>query len=260
MGIMSRYFIHMAYDGTFYHGWQVQPNGLTVQEVLENALSVLLQQKVQVTGAGRTDTGVHASFFVAHFEFAHKSTSLSFTGPEDPQFTFKINRFLPEDIVIYSIQKVDSALHARFSALQRSYQYHISTRKPLFNRAYSYHHYGRLDLERMNQCCELVMQTRDFTSFSKLHTDVRTNDCKVSYAGWKETGEGYVFEITSDRFLRNMVRSLVGTMLEAGQAKLDVEAFQRIVDAKDRGKAGQSVPAAGLFLVDITYPPNQFSP
>ncbi len=257
---MSRYFIHMAYDGTFYHGWQVQPNGKTVQEVLENALSVLLQNKIQVTGAGRTDTGVHASFFVAHFDLEESPASYSFSGPDDPQFTFKMNRFLPDDIVVYSIKKVESDLHARFSAIKRSYHYHISTRKPVFNRHYTYHHYGNLDLERMNQCCSVVLHTRDFTSFSKLHTDVKTNDCKVIRANWSETEGGYLFEISADRFLRNMVRSLVGTMLEAGQGKLDVETFQRIVDAKDRGKAGQSVPAAGLFLVDITYEKIQFSP
>ncbi len=250
---MSRYFIHMAFDGTAYHGWQIQPKGKTVQAVLENALSVLLQQKIQVAGAGRTDTGVHASFFIAHFEILENSVTGNLSGPEDPQFLFKLNRFLPKDIVVYRIRQVDPEMHARFSAKLRTYHYHISTNKPLFNRNYSYHFYGRLDLEALERCCEIILKTTDFTSFSKLHTDVKTNNCHVTCARWSEVEGGYLFEIQADRFLRNMVRSLVGTMLEAGQGKLDKAGFQRIVDACDRGKAGQSVPAAGLFLVDIAY-------
>ncbi|MDX2430736.1 MAG: tRNA pseudouridine(38-40) synthase TruA [Bacteroides sp.] len=250
---MKRYFIHMAYDGTNYHGWQVQPNGLTVQEVLENALSVILQEEIKVTGAGRTDTGVHASFYMAHFDIRREDSYGSFSGPDDPQFLFKLNRFLPEDIVIYKILEVTPDLHARFSATYRTYHYHISTRKPLFNRNYSHYVYGLLDLEAMNRCCGIIMKTTDFTSFSKLHTDVKTNNCKVIDAHWKEVDGAYLFEIKADRFLRNMVRSLVGTLLDAGQGKLDIGGFQSIVDAKDRGKAGQSVAAAGLFLVDIGY-------
>lgn len=253
----------MAYDGSAYHGWQVQANGKTVQEVLENALSTLLQQELSVTGAGRTDTGVHASFFIAHFDTKTRIQSTSFSGPDDPHFTFKLNRFLPNDIVVYDIREVDPEMHARFSATYRTYHYHISTLKPLYNRDYSFHLYGKLDLEAMYQCCEIIIKTTDFTSFSKLHTDVKTNNCSVSLAQWKEVEGGYLFEIKADRFLRNMVRSLVGTLIEAGQGKLDVEGFQRIVDARDRGKAGQSVPAAGLFLVDIAYEgfkPTQFVP
>jgi tRNA pseudouridine38-40 synthase len=243
----------MAYDGTEYHGWQIQPNGKTIQEVLENSLSVLLQLEVKVTGAGRTDAGVHASFFIAHFDIHQESLASHFSGPDDPQFVFKLNRFLPDDIVVYSIREVDPELHARFSALHRTYQYRISSQKPLFNRNYSYHLYGRLDMEAMNHCCEIILNTTDFTSFSKLHTDVKSNNCHVSKARWSELEGGYQFEIKADRFLRNMVRSLVGTMLETGQGKLDIEGFHGIVDARDRGKAGQSVPAAGLFLVDIGY-------
>lgn len=260
---MKRYFIHMAYDGSAYHGWQIQPNSKTVQEVLENALSVLLRQDIQVTGAGRTDAGVHASSFVAHFDTSGESSSAGFPGPDDQQFTFKLNRFLPADIVVYSIQEVDAEMHARFSACYRTYHYHISKRKPLFNRNYTHYLYGNLDLGLMNQCCEIILETADFTSFSKLHTDVKTNNCNVSLARWSEVKDGYLFEIKADRFLRNMVRSLVGTMLEAGQGKLSKKAFQKIVDSRDRGRAGQSVPAAGLFLVDIGYEgfrPTQFSP
>lgn len=243
----------MAYDGTGYHGWQHQPRVKTVQAVLDNALSVLLQQEIKVTGAGRTDTGVHASFFLAHFDWHGEGSFGNFSGPDDPQFTFKLNRFLPDDIVIHKIWEVKPDMHARFSATFRTYQYRISSQKPLFNRSYSHYVYGRLDLEAMNRCCNIILRTTDFTSFSKLHTDVKTNNCKVMAAHWKEVDEGYLFEIKADRFLRNMVRSLVGTMLDAGQGKLDLEGFQSIVDARDRGKAGQSVAAAGLFLVDIGY-------
>ena len=260
---MSRYFIHMAYDGSAYHGWQIQANGKTVQEVLENALSTLLQEEISVTGAGRTDTGVHASFFIAHFDTKIRIQSASFSGPDDPRFTFKLNRFLPDDIVVYGIGEVDPEMHARFSATYRTYHYHISTLKPLYNRDYTNHIYGELDLKAMNLCCDILINTTDFTSFSKLHTDVKTNNCNVRLAKWKEVEGGYLFEIKADRFLRNMVRSLVGTMIEAGHGKLDVDGFQRIVDAKDRGKAGQSVPAAGLFLVEIGYDginPTQFGP
>jgi tRNA pseudouridine38-40 synthase len=243
----------MAFDGSAYHGWQIQPNAKTVQEVLENALSTLLQQKIAVNGAGRTDTGVHASRFIAHFDIPVLNTTPKFHGPDDPQFLFKINRFLPGDMVVYRIWEVDAELHARFSASYRTYQYHISTIKPLYNRNYTHHLYGRLDSKAMDQCCKIILETTDFTSFSKLHTDVKTNNCHVTVAQWSEVENAYLFEITADRFLRNMVRSLVGTMLEAGLGKLDVKGFQKIADAKDRGKAGQSVPASGLFLVDIGY-------
>lgn len=254
---MSRYFIHMAYDGTAYHGWQVQPNSTTVQEILQHALSTLLKQDVAVTGAGRTDTGVHASFFVAHFDLQVKETAngdREFSGPDDDRFLYKLNRFLPEDIVAYKIWEVEKEMHARFSATYRTYHYRISTVKPLFNRLYSHFIYGPLDLDEIGKCCDILMETEDFTSFSKLHTDVKTNDCLVMSATWNEAGNGYLFEITADRFLRNMVRSVVGTLLDVGQGKLDSDGFQAIIHAKDRGKAGQSVPAKALFLVDIGYP------
>lgn len=250
---MSKYFIHMAYDGTNYHGWQVQPNGLTVQEVMEKALSTLLQEEISVTGAGRTDTGVHASCFVVHFDSTGKKVSKEFSAPNDPQFLFKINRFLPKDIVVYSIAEVSSDMHARFSATHRTYHYHISTEKPLFRRNYEHYIFGKLDVNAIEQCCQIILKTTDFTSFSKLHTDVKTNDCKVSTACWKEVEGGYLFEITADRFLRNMVRSIVGTLLDVGQGKINLDGFKAVVEAMDRGKAGQSAPARGLFLVDIGY-------
>lgn len=244
---MPRYFIHMAYDGTDYHGWQVQPNGKTVQQVLELALSTLLKQKITVTGAGRTDTGVHASFFAAHFD------SLITLNLQLENFIFKLNRFLPPDIVVYRVRQVPDEMHARFSATHRTYHYHISTIKPLYTRNYSHYIYGTLDVEEINRCCNIILETSDFTSFAKLHTDVKTNNCRVMQVEWKVVEEGYLFEIKADRFLRDMVRSLVGTLLDVGQGKIDRKDFKSVVNAKDRGRAGMSVPAKGLFLVDIGY-------
>jgi len=237
----------MAYDGTGYTGWQAQPNGKTVQQVMEHALTTMVREDVAVTGAGRTDTGVHASFFVAHFD-----TSVSGICDTE-QFIYKLNRFLPPDIVIYKIQEVHEEAHARFSATFRTYHYHISRIKPLFKRSYSYFVHRKLDTNEINSCCEIIKETTDFTSFSKLHTDVKTNNCTVMCAEWKSVDEGYLFEIKADRFLRNMVRSLVGTLLDVGLGKSDRNDFLRIIKARDRGQAGQSVPAKGLFLVDIGY-------
>jgi tRNA pseudouridine38-40 synthase len=243
----------MAFDGTAYCGWQIQPNEKTVQEVLEHALTTLLRQEISVTGAGRTDTGVHASYFIAHFDVEDPSRLPPDMEPDNGQFVFKLNRFLPPDIVVYKIFSVPGDLHARFSATYRTYHYHVSTIKPLYTRNYCYHVYGSLKLEAIQPCCALLLKTSDFTSFAKLHTDVKTNLCKVLHAEWKETDQGYLFEITADRFLRNMVRSLTGTLLDVGQGKLSVQEFSEIVEAKDRSRAGQSAPARGLFLVDIGY-------
>ncbi|TFH27704.1 MAG: tRNA pseudouridine(38-40) synthase TruA [Bacteroidia bacterium] len=250
---MTRYFIHMAYDGTAYCGWQIQPNEKTVQELVELALTTILRQEISVTGAGRTDTGVHASYFIAHFDVDDPSALPPVLDPEGEQFVFKLNRFLPPDIVIYKIYSVPSDVHARFSAIYRTYHYHISTLKPLFTRGYCHHVYGQLDLKAIQECCVLLPGISDFTSFAKLHTDVKTNNCHVMRADWTEVDNGYLFEIKADRFLRNMVRSLTGTLLDVGQGKLTVQEFKDIVEAKDRSKAGQSVPARGLFLVDIGY-------
>ncbi len=237
----------MAYDGTAYNGWQIQPNGKTVQQIIEQALTTLLREDTSVTGAGRTDTGVHASLFIAHFD------TVSTVECEADQFLFKLNRYLPPDICVSKIQQVGNDSHARFSATYRTYQYHISTNKPLFTRAYTHYIYGKLDEAEINRCCEIIKETTDFTSFSKLHTDVKTNNCNVMRAEWKSVEKGYLFEIKADRFLRNMVRSLVGTLLEVGKGNIDRAEFTRIIEARDRGRAGQSAPARGLFLVDIGY-------
>lgn len=248
--------MHLAYDGSDYRGWQIQPDEKTVQQTIENALSTLLSRKISLTGAGRTDTGVHASYFITHFDLDPAESNPGQQADLDPlteQFVFKLNRFLPPDIVVYKIWQVLPDMHARFSAISRTYHYHISRVKPLYTRNYSLHVYGKLDTLEIARCLEIIRSTVDFTSFSKLHTDVKTNDCRIIDVQWKEEENAYLFEIKADRFLRNMVRSLVGTLLNVGQGKLDSEGFKKIVHAKDRSKAGQSAPAWGLFLVHVAY-------
>lgn len=243
---MPRYFTELSFKGTRYHGWQVQPNALSVQEVLETTFSTFMRQKIEVTGAGRTDTGVHASFYVAHFD----ADSLPF-APAD--LVEKLNRFLPNDIALKSIREVDENLHARFSATRRTYQYFISRVKDPFTLDTSYQYLWPLDVEAMNRAAEVLQQWEDFTSFSKLHTDVKTNNCRVTEAFWKEEGTQLVFTISADRFLRNMVRAIVGTLLEVGRGKLTRDGLIAILEKKDRGEAGTSVPPQGLFLTDIQY-------
>ncbi len=244
---MARYFIELSYEGTNYHGWQFQPNAITVQETLEKGLSLLLHQKIAVTGAGRTDTGVHASYYVAHFDLADSTLE----NPEETRF--RLNAMLPMDISIHSIVPVNDELHARFSATYREYLYVIHKTKPIFKRPFSFYHYGELDVRIMNQACQALLNFRDFTSFSKLHTDVKTNNCTIMLARWEERIDGYDFTIRADRFLRNMVRAIVGTMLDVGTGKLTVEQFADIIEAKDRSNAGTSADAKGLFLTDIGY-------
>ncbi|MBN2697706.1 MAG: tRNA pseudouridine(38-40) synthase TruA [Bacteroidales bacterium] len=243
---MPRYLLHIAYDGAAYHGWQNQPNAVTVQETLEQALSLILKEPVSVVGAGRTDAGVHASFFVAHFD---TQMPISLKTP-----VFKLNRFLPDDILVHRLVPVSNGFHARYSAVYRTYHYYISKEKPLYNRLYSHYVYGKLDLDRIRKCCSVLPDYSDFTSFSKAHTDVKTNICRILSAGWQETDQGYTFEIKADRFLRGMVRSIVGTLLEAGKGKIDEAGFRRIIEARDHALAGMAAPAKGLFLVDIGYP------
>ena len=244
---MSRYFIELSYDGTNYHGWQVQPNAVTVQETVEKAFSTLLKDKISVVGAGRTDTGVHASYFVAHFD--HEQDDID----QHEGLAFKLNGILPEDIAVHAVSKVDSEMHARFSAKYREYVYQIRSTKPLFNRPFCLYYYGTLDVDAMNEAAAILMEYTDFTSFSKLHTDVKTNDCEIMLADWQAHDDGYDFTIRADRFLRNMVRSVVGTMMEVGNGKMSLEKFRSVIEAKDRNKAGTSADAKGLFLVDIGY-------
>lgn len=244
---MQRYFIQLNYKGTNYHGWQVQPNAVTVQEVLETCLSTMLRTSVPVTGAGRTDTGVHASFFVAHFESVKNDL-------DHPDFVYKMNSFLPEDIAIQKIWKVTANAHARFDALSRTYHYFISREKDPFSAETSFKYLQPLDISKMNEAAKVLFNYIDFTSFSRLHTDVKTNDCTIYEAEWKEESGQLVFTIKANRFLRNMVRAIVGTLLEVGKGKLSVLEFQEIIEQKDRGAAGASAPAKGLFLSGIKYP------
>ncbi len=243
---MARYFLTFSYDGTAYHGWQVQPNADSVQQQLNRALSVLLQSEVSTVGAGRTDTGVHASMMVAHFNAEID---------DEARFCFKLNRLLPPDIAVQSIRRVRPDAHARFDALSRTYHYFVYTGKCPFLRHYANQLFFEPDYERMNRAAELLLRTTDFTSFSKLHTDTKTNNCRVTKACWTPVADGsWRFEVTADRFLRNMVRAVVGTLLWVGQGRMNLDDFQRVIDCRNRCAAGDSVAARALFLVDITYP------
>lgn len=245
---MTRYFIKLAYNGANFCGWQIQPNAPSVQQELEEALTTLLHQKIAVTGCGRTDAGVHAKYFVAHFD-----ADLPIENSE--ALAFKLNSFLSGNIVIFSIHPMHPDAHARFDATARAYQYHIITRKDPFltNSATRIKFHPNFD--KMNEAALLLHQFTDFTSFSKLHTDVKTNNCTVTFAQWQQVDEHHwVFHISANRFLRNMVRAIVGTLLEVGKGKIGFEEFVQIIEAKDRGKAGTSVPAHGLYLTDVKYP------
>ena len=242
----QRYFLQLSYKGTNYHGWQVQPNAISVQEVLEKSLSTMLREEIAVVGAGRTDTGVHASSFILHFDSKNENI------PEN--FVYKLNSFLSADIAVRKIWKVNLETHARFSALSRTYKYYISTEKNPFQTETSYKYLKPLDIDVMNQAAKVLFDYEDFTSFSRLHTDVKTNNCKIYQAEWKQENNQLIFTIKADRFLRNMVRAIVGTLLEVGCGKLSIDEFKKIIELKNRGAAGASAPAQGLFLVDIEYP------
>ena len=244
---MQRYFIYLAYDGTAYHGWQIQPNGDSVQQRLMEALQTLLRREVvEVTGAGRTDAGVHAKLMVAHFDDE--------AGLDCRKLADKLNRLLPPDISIFKVEPVEPDMHARFSAKSRRYEYYVTTAKQPFMRAYRYRLHQMPDFQLMNKAAQLLLQQDDFTSFSKLHTDVKTNICHVTRAEWSQVDEvTWVFQIQADRFLRNMVRAVVGTLLEVGFGKLSLEGFRQVIAQKDRCSAGMSVPAQGLFLAEIMY-------
>ncbi|MCY1718725.1 tRNA pseudouridine(38-40) synthase TruA [Prolixibacteraceae bacterium Z1-6] len=242
-----RYFLQLSYKGTNYHGWQIQPNAISVQEVMEDALSKILREKIAVVGAGRTDTGVHASFFVLHFDTEKKI-------PAHLDIVYKLNSFLPSDIAVQKVCGVDNELHARFSATSRTYHYFITTEKNPFITETSHKYLKPLDVAKMNKAAQILFDYEDFTSFSRLHTDVKTNNCHIMQAEWKVEEKRLVFVIKADRFLRNMVRAVVGTLLEVGKGKLSLNGFRDIVENKDRGAAGASAPAQGLFLVDIEYP------
>ena len=246
-----RYFIYFSYKGTAYHGWQIQPNGISVQEVLTSAMTTILRTEVDLVGAGRTDAGVHAQLMVAHFDLENDL-------PTNFDLVVKLNSYLPKDIAIYKIVRVIPEAHARFDALSRRYEYHIITRKNVFSNELSTRLSDQLDFEKMNKAAVCLKDFRDFTSFSKVHTDALTNNCTISFAQWEQQGEEWVFTIQADRFLRNMVRAIVGTLLEVGRGKMSIDKFKSVIEAQNRCSAGTSVPAHGLYLVDIEYPQRLF--
>ena len=244
---MFRYFLELAYNGSKFHGWQIQPGAPTVQEELEHALTLLLREEIRVVGAGRTDTGVHAFFYVAHFD-----TEQNLSTPQ--QVVYKLNRILGKDIAVRKLYAVAPEMHARFSAVSRTYKYFIDKEKDPFTHDYAWKVFPLPDIVRMNEACKILFEYTDFTSFSKLHTDVKTNNCTLLEAYWEDTGKQLVFTIKANRFLRNMVRAIVGTLLEIGQGKADARNLRQIIESKNRCNAGTSVPGHALFLWDIEYP------
>lgn len=247
--MMQRYFIYLCYDGTRYHGWQVQPNGISVQEELQSCLSTLLRRPVEITGAGRTDAGVHARQMVAHFDAGDVF--------DETQLAYRLNRMLPRDIAVSRIEKVADGLHARFSATSRTYHYFIHIGRDPFLRHYSLEMPYQLDFARMNEAARLLLEVKDFGAFCKAGADVKTTLCDVTKAQWELMEDGDVkrwrFVITANRFLRNMVRAVVGTLVDVGRGKISQEEFRQIVVSGSRSNAGESMPGHALFLWDIKY-------
>jgi tRNA pseudouridine38-40 synthase len=244
---MSRYFVTLSYDGTRYHGWQIQPNGVSVQERLQEALSTLLREPIAVTGAGRTDAGVHARMMVAHFD--GKGDAIN-----GQQLAYKLNRLLPYDIAVSKVEMVSEDMHARFSATSRMYRYYIHTTKDPFQRAYSCEIHYPLDFAKMNDAARILMTYEDFGAFCKSGADVKTTLCQVTKAEWVQTSPTtWYFEIRANRFLRNMVRAVVGTLIEVGRGRLSLDDFKKVIEGKQRSDAGESMPGNALFLEDIVY-------
>ena len=241
-----RRFIQLSYDGAAYHGWQKQPNARSVQQTLQETLSMLLQTDIEVVGAGRTDAGVSARMMVAHFE--------TDKACDNEQLVYKLNKLLPHDIAVQRIWEVSDEMHARFSATSRTYHYYIHTRKDPFVRQYSWLVTFPLDFARMNEAASRLADFDDFTSFSKVNTDTKTNLCNVTEARWTQEGENtWRFTITANRFLRNMVRAIVGTLIEVGRGRMTVDEFCQVIEQRNRCSAGDSVPGHALFLVDVSY-------
>jgi tRNA pseudouridine38-40 synthase len=251
---LNRYFLKLAYNGKNYHGWQSQKNAQSVQDELEKCLSLKLRESVKVTGCGRTDTGVHAREYFAHFDSSIKLDEDSKNG-----FINRLNFFLPSDIVVFDLLEVGNEVNARFDALSRTYRYYISRNKNPFSQDTTFYFYGNLNLNLMIRATDLLFDYSDFTSFSKLHSQTNNNICKIIKAGWIESDDLLIFEITANRFLRNMVRAITGTLLEVGKDKLTLEGFRNVIEARNRKKAGFSVPAHALFLEKVTYEEDIFS-
>lgn len=246
-----RYFIRLAYNGSNYHGWQVQDNALTVQAVVNDAVSKIFRHKMNVVGCGRTDTGVHAREFFIHFD-------LPYVIPDRDSYLNKLNGFLPNDISMYEIIPVIENAHTRFDATSRTYQYVISRKKDPFNQVFSWFVYGKIDIKKLNEAANTLFEYSDFTSFSKVNTDTKTNNCTIKFAEWEEKNNLLIFTITADRFLRNMVRAIVGTLMDIGRGKNSIEGFRKIIESKNRLNAGYSVPAKGLSLTKVEYPKSLF--
>jgi tRNA pseudouridine38-40 synthase len=245
---MNRHFIELAFKGTQYHGWQRQRNATSVQGIVEEALMTLTRESIKTTGAGRTDTGVHARYYTAHFDSDHELFG------NKAGFVYKMNALLPQDIVIHDIYPVLPDAHARYSALSRTYEYTISQVRDPFDLGFSWHYPVPLDCDIMNKVSAMLGDYDDFTSFSKLHSNAKTNICHIYEAVWTIRDDKLVFVIRADRFLRNMVRALVGTMVDAGRGKISGDDFFRILEGRNRNLAGVSAPPEGLSLVAIEYP------
>lgn len=241
-----RYFIEFAYNGKDYFGFQVQPDAISIQETLDKALSLLLRQNIEIVGAGRTDSGVHAKQMFAHFD-TDEITDI-------PKLIQRLNSYLPKDIVIYNISLVHEDAHARFDATSRTYEYYIHSYKDAFINEGSWYVHQNLDIDKMNEAAKILLEYTDFECFSKVHTDVKTFNCSITQAFWKQNGNQLIFTISADRFLRNMVRAIVGTLINVGIHKLSLDEFRKIIESKNRSKAGFSVPAHGLYLVEVKYP------
>ena len=241
-----RYFIELSYNGKAYHGWQNQPNDTSVQEVIENALTKLLKENIAIVGAGRTDTGVHAKQMFAHFD-----TEATFNKEK---LVFKLNSFLPKDVNIHDIFKVKPNAHARFDALSRMYTYRIGFKKNAFNFENTYYLSQTLDVDKMNEAAKILFEYKDFQCFSKSNTDVKTYNCTIMKAEWVLLNDELQFTIKADRFLRNMVRAIVGTMINIGLGKINIDDLHTIIKSKNRSEAGFSVPAHALYLIGVEYP------
>lgn len=245
-----RYFLELSYNGKEFHGWQNQPNAITVQSVVDDALSKLLGEHITTVGAGRTDAGVHAKQMFAHFDVKYLINI--------NELIFKLNAFLPQTIAVYNIYKVKDSAHARFDALSRAYIYKIDTRKNVFSYDKAYYIKKELNLNLLNSACAVLYEYNDFKCFSKSRSDVKTYLCDITFAKWIIKNDSFIFEIKANRFLRNMVRAIVGTMIEIGLEKTSLNKFHEIISSKDRTKAGASVPAHGLYLNKIEYPKDIF--
>lgn len=245
-----RFFFEISYNGTHYHGWQSQKNAVGVQQVVEEVFSKLFRKKIEIVASGRTDTGVHCVRQFFHADFDHEL--------DYPLVLLKLNSFLPKSIAINSIQKVKSDAHARYSAVERAYEYRITRVKNPFYHDYAYHFFKEINIQTMNEAAALLVGEQDFQCFSKVKTDVNHFICDLKTARWNQKGDLLVFTIVANRFLRGMVRAIVGSLLDVGSGKTSVQEFQQIIESRDRKRAGMNVPPCGLYLFNVKYPKRIF--